>query len=172
MAAHAAGREVVVTGRAIRRVIDIATELGYLDGVPPFREVEELAMLPAGNVVLILSGSQGEPRAALARVAAGEDRRINLGRGDTMVFSARTIPGNERPVIDIMNKLTAAGVRIITDRERLVHASGHPRAGELKSLYGWLRPEILVPVHGEASHLAAQTELGRDAGIKTMLPAE
>ncbi len=171
LAAQAAGREVVVTGRAIRRVIDIATELGYLAGAPPFREVEELASLPAGNVVLILSGSQGESRAALARAAAGEDRRIRLSRGDTMVFSARTIPGNERPVIDIVNKLTAAGVRIITDRERLVHASGHPRADELKSLYGWLRPKILVPVHGEASHLAAQTQLGREFGIETVLGA-
>lgn len=171
LAAQAAGREVVVTGRAIRRVIDIATELGYLAGVPPFREVEDLAWLPADNVVLILSGSQGEPRAAMARVAAGEDRRIQLGRGDTMVFSARTIPGNERAVIDIVNRLTANGVTIVTDRERLVHASGHPRAGELNSLYRWIRPKILVPVHGEASHLAAQAELGREAGIETVLAA-
>ncbi len=171
LAARAAGREVVATGRAIRRVIEVATELGYLEGTPPFREVEELDRLPAGNVVLILSGSQGEARAALARVAAGEDRRVRLGPGDVMVFSSRTIPGNERPVIDIVNQLTKAGVTVVTDRERLVHTSGHPRRGELRSLYSWLRPEILVPVHGEAAHLAAQTALGREAGIGTVLDA-
>jgi ribonuclease J len=171
LAAREAGREIVVTGRAIRGVIEVATELGYLEGTPPFREIDELASLPAGNVVLILSGSQGEARAALARVAAGEDRRVRLGPGDTMVFSSRTIPGNERAVIDIVNQLTRAGVTVVTDRERLVHTSGHPRRSELKALYGWLQPQILVPVHGEALHLAAQTALGREVGIDTVLDA-
>ncbi len=171
LAARAAGREVIVTGRAIRRVIDVATELGYLAGAPPFREVEDLAHLPAANSVLIMSGSQGEPRAALARVARGEDRRVKLRPGDIMVFSSRTIPGNERPVIDIINRLVRSGVKVITDRDRLVHASGHPRRDELMDLYAWIKPEVLVPVHGEAVHLAAQAELGRKAGIGTVLNA-
>jgi ribonuclease J len=171
MAARAAGREVVASGRAIRRVIDVATELGYLDGAPPFREIDDLEHLPAANVVLILSGSQGETRAALARVASGEDRRVKLGQGDTMVFSSKPIPGNERAVIDIINQLVAAGVKVVTDHDRTVHASGHPRRGELTELYSWLKPGILLPVHGEAVHLAAQRELGRAAGIPTILEA-
>jgi ribonuclease J len=171
MAARDAGREVVASGRAIRRVVDVATELGYLDGAPPFREIDELAHLPAGNVVIILSGSQGEARAALARVAAGEDRRVRLGPGDVVVFSSRAIPGNERAVFNIINRLVQAGVRVITDHDRLVHASGHPRRDELRDLYGWVRPEVLVPVHGEPLHLKLQSDLGRSAGIKTILDA-
>lgn len=169
MAAKAADREVVVSGRAIRRVIDVATELGYLKGAPPFRDIEELDHLPSRHVVMILSGSQGEPRAALARAASGEDRRIALGHGDTMVFSSRAIPGNERAIQDIANKLIRAGVRVVTDRDRMIHASGHPRRDELLDLYNWVRPQILVPVHGEAVHLAEQTKLARDAGIGTVL---
>lgn len=169
MAAAAAGREVVAVGRAIRRVIDVASELGYMEGAPPFREADTLNYLPAGNIVLILSGSQGEPRAALARVAAGEDRLVRLGPGDIAVFSSRTIPGNERPVLDIQNRLVDAGVTVITDRDRLVHVSGHPRRDELTAMYRWVRPQILVPVHGEAAHLAAQAELGRSHGIPLVL---
>lgn len=171
LAAREAGREVVVSGRAIRRVIDVATELGMLEGTPPFREAEELEHLPARHTALILSGSQGEPRAALARVASGEERRIRLGAGDTMVFSSRTIPGNDRAVIDIVNRLVARGVRVMTDQDRLVHASGHPRRDEMRDLYSWLRPQVLVPVHGEPLHLAAHRELGRAAGIATILDA-
>jgi ribonuclease J len=170
-AAMAAGREVVVSGRAIRRVIDVASELGYLDGLPSFRDIDDLEHLPAQNVVLILSGSQGEARAALARVAAGEDRRVRLGPGDLVVFSSRPIPGNERDVIDIINRLVAFGVAVITDRDRLVHASGHPRRDELRDLYAWVRPDMLVPVHGEPLHLAAQRTLAIAAGIATVLDA-
>ncbi|MHA1559461.1 MAG: ribonuclease J [Alphaproteobacteria bacterium] len=171
MAAKAADREVVASGRAIRRVVDVATELGYLKGAPPFREIDELDRLPARHVVMILSGSQGETRAALARAAGGEDRRVRLGQGDVMVFSSRTIPGNERAVQRITNQLIRAGVKIVTDRERVIHASGHPGQDELLDLYRWVRPEILVPVHGEALHLAEQADLARSAGIGTVLDA-
>jgi ribonuclease J len=170
-AAMEAGREVVVSGRAIRRVVDVASELGYLDGLPPFRNIDDLERLPAQNVVLILSGSQGEARAAMARVAAGEDRRVRLGQGDIVVFSSRPIPGNERDVIDIINRLVAFGVTVINDQDRPVHASGHPRRDELRDLYAWVRPEVLVPVHGEPVHLAAQRTLGIEAGIATVLDA-
>ena len=134
MAAAASGREIIATGRSIRRVIEVATELGYLADAPPFREADILPSLPARNAAIILSGSQGEPRAALNRVAAGEDRHVKLGPGDTMVFSSRTIPGNERPVIDIVNRLVGLGVTIVTDHDRIVHASGHPRRDELVDL--------------------------------------
>lgn len=171
LAAAANDRELVVTGRSIRRVIDVASELGMLEGTPPFRDIEELDRLPARHTAMILSGSQGEPRAALARVARGEERRIKLGKGDTLVFSSRTIPGNERAILDITNALVARGVRIVTDRDRLVHASGHPRRDELRELYAWTRPHMLVPVHGEAVHLAAQRELGREMGVDKVLEA-
>lgn len=171
MAAKAADREVVASGRAIRRVIEVATELGYLKGAPPFREIDELDHLPARHVVMILSGSQGETRAALARAAGGDDRRVRLGQGDIMVFSSRTIPGNERAVKRITNQLIRAGVKIVTDQERVIHASGHPRRDELLDLYGWIRPKILIPVHGEALHLAKQTDLAKSAGIRTVLDA-
>ena len=168
IAAREAGREVVASGRAIRRVVVVATELGYLADAPHFREIDELEHLPAANVVLILSGSQGEARAALARIASGEDHRVKLGLGDIMVFSSKPIPGNERPVINIINQLVRSGVRVITDQDRRVHASGHPRRDELRELYNWVRPQILIPVHGEAVHLAAQRELGRSERIATV----
>jgi ribonuclease J len=171
LAARAADREVVVIGRALRRVIDVGVELGYLADLPPFREPEILSHLPAEHVVLILSGSQGEPRAALMRVADGEDRHATLAPGDIVVFSSRAIPGNERPIIDIINKLVRAGVAVITDRDRLVHVSGHPRRGELAELYRLLTPRIAIPVHGEAVHLAAHAELARTLGVPSVVRA-
>ena len=113
----------------------------------------------------LVTGSQGEPRAALARVATEEHRNFVLDRGDTLVFSSRAIPGNEVAINRIVNSLIARGVRVITDRDRLVHVSGHPRRDELREMYGWIKPAIAVPVHGEAMHLAAHAELAVDMGV-------
>jgi ribonuclease J len=165
LGARAAGREVVVIGRAIRRMLDVAGELGMLEGLPPFLEEEAYQHLPRNRVVALVTGSQGEPRAALARIASEEHRNVALERGDTLVFSSRTIPGNEVAVNRIMNTLVARGVRIVTDRERLVHVSGHPRRDEMREMYGWIKPAIAVPVHGEAMHLAAHAELAADMGV-------
>jgi ribonuclease J len=169
LAAAEAGRDIVVVGRAMRRIIEVASELNMLDGLPPFLGEDAYAHLPRNRVVGLFSGSQGEPRAALARAALDSHPRIDLTHGDTVVFSARAIPGNELEINHIINALTARGIRVITDAERLVHVSGHPRRGELREMYGWLKPRIAVPVHGEAMHLAAHADLARELGVKTVL---
>ena len=169
LAARAAGRDVVVVGRAMRRVIDVAAELGMLDDMPPFLTDEAYAYLPRDKVVVLLTGSQGEQRAVLARVAFDDHPRIELTEGDIVVFSARAIPGNEYDIIRIMNALAERGIRVVTDRDRLVHTSGHPRRDEMRDLYGWLKPRIAIPVHGEPIHLAAHADLAREIGVETVL---
>ena len=135
LAAHGAGRHIVVAGRAMRRMIGVAGDLGMLDDMPEILGEEAFGSLPRDKVVLLLTGSQGEPRAALARVARDDHPRIDLVAGDTFVFSARAIPGNERTILDIMNALTRRGVKIVTDGERPVHVSGHPRRDEMRAVY-------------------------------------
>lgn len=165
-AAHANGREVVLVGRAMERVITVAREQGLLNGLPAFRSVEAYGYLPRDKVVAILTGSQGEPRAALARIADDDHPEIALSPGDTVIFSSRTIPGNERAVNRIINALILDGVEVVTDRNALIHVSGHPRRGEMEQMYGWLRPEISVPVHGEPLHLSEHADLARRMGVK------
>ncbi len=168
-AAHANGREVVLVGRAMERVITVAREQGLLNGLPAFRSVEAYGYLPRDKVVAILTGSQGEPRAALARIADDDHPEIALSPGDTVIFSSRTIPGNERAVNRIINALILDGVEVITDRNALIHVSGHPRRGEMEQMYGWLRPEIAVPVHGEPLHLSEHADLARRMGVKQVV---
>ena len=126
-AAFANGREVVAIGRAMDRVIQVAGERGYFDGLPPFRSSDTYGYLPRDKVVALLTGSQGEPRAALARVAEDQHPDITLASGDTVILSSRTIPGNEKPVGRIVNNLIRQGIQVITDRTHMVHVSGHPR---------------------------------------------
>ena len=140
-AAEAAGRSVMLLGRSMKRMCEVAGELGYLDGLPPFVSEEDFASIPRKNLVIILTGSQGESRAALAKIANEEMRGIELNAGDTVVFSSRAIPGNEKPINDIKNKLIDRGIAIITDADQLVHVSGHPRREELKQMYNWGSPE-------------------------------
>lgn len=166
-AAEANGRSVVLIGRALQRAVMVAREVGYLNGVAPFLDMESFSDLPRANVVAIMTGSQGEPRSALARVADGSHPHVSLTKGDTVVFSSRTIPGNERAVGSIMNGLTRMGAEIITDRTHLVHVSGHPRVDELKELYAVVKPRAVIPVHGEAVHLAAHAAIARSLGIAT-----
>jgi ribonuclease J len=137
-----------------------------LDGVPPFRGFDAFHSMPRDRVMVLLTGSQGEPRAALARIANDDHPEVSLDRGDTIIFSSRTIPGNEKAVNRLINSLITAGVQVITDRDRLVHVSGHPRRGELTRMYEWLKPEVVVPVHGEALHLHENAKLARSLGIK------
>lgn len=166
MAAAACGREVVVAGRAMERIINVARELRLLDGVPQFRGIDAYSSLPRDKIVVLLTGSQGEPRAALARIANDDHPDIELDQGDVLIFSSRTIPGNEKPVNRILNEMIRRGVKVITDRTHLVHVSGHPRRGEMMRLYEWLKPELSVPVHGEALHLSEHAALARAQGIK------
>ncbi|WP_284443558.1 ribonuclease J [Brucella suis] len=165
-AARDAGRQVLVVGRSMKRAISVATELGYMEGLPEYLSEEDYGYIPRENVVMILTGSQGEPRAALAKLARDEMRSLALTAGDTVIYSSRAIPGNEKAILDIKNRLIDRGIKIIGDEDTLVHVSGHPRRSELRRMYSWVRPQILVPVHGEAAHLVAQGSLGAMEGIE------
>ena len=170
-AAAKAGRQVVSSGRAVQRIVGIARELGMLEGLPEILDQDQYGYIPREHCVLICTGSQGEPRAAIARIAAGEHPVIDLSPGDIVIFSSWAIPGNERAVIDIQNQLVDRGVRVITNRDALVHVSGHPRRHELRQLYEWTKPNLLVPVHGEPTHLEAQAQMGRELGIPKVISA-
>ena len=168
-AAAAAGREVVVVGRAMARVEQVARETGYLDGIADFRSVEAYGYLPRDKVVALCTGSQGEPRAAIARISEDQHPEVTLSRGDMVIFSSRTIPGNEKAVGKLINGLVRQGIEVITDRTHLVHVSGHPRRTEMAELYQWVRPRIAIPVHGEALHLSEHAKLARGAGVSEVI---
>jgi ribonuclease J len=168
-AAAAAGREVVVVGRAMARVEQVARETGYLDGIADFRSVEAYGYLPRDKVVALCTGSQGEPRAAIARISEDQHPEVTLSQGDMVIFSSRTIPGNEKAVGKLINGLVRQGIEVITDRTHLVHVSGHPRRTEMAELYQWVRPRIAIPVHGEALHLAEHAKLARGAGVSEVI---
>ncbi|NVN86329.1 MAG: ribonuclease J [Rhodopseudomonas sp.] len=169
-AAKACGREVVVVGRAMERVVQVARETGYLDGVQAFRGADLYGHFPPDKVVALCTGSQGEPRAALSRIANDDHPQVTLNKGDCVIFSSRTIPGNEKSVGGIINGLINQGIEVITDRTHLVHVSGHPRRDELREMISWVRPQLLIPVHGEALHLFEHAKLARAAGVpKTLI---
>jgi ribonuclease J len=170
-AAAKAGRQVVMSGRALHRISGIARELGMLEGIQPFLDQDAFKTLPRDKVVVLCTGSQGEPRAAIARISRGEHPAIDLNAGDRVIFSSWAIPGNEREVIDIQNAFIDRGLEVITQSEALVHTTGHPRREELKRLYDWVKPAVLVPVHGEPAHLEAQAALGRQHGIPSVVHA-
>ena len=166
LAAAQNGRTVVVVGRAMERVSQVARQNGYLDGVPDFLPANSFANLPREKMVLLATGSQGEPRGAMARIADEEHPHVKLAKGDTVIFSARPIPGNEREIGGIINKLVRQGFRVLTDRDALVHVSGHPRRDEVRRLYEWLRPKLAIPAHGEALHLYTHAEFARQQGVE------
>ncbi|MBV9239266.1 MAG: ribonuclease J [Xanthobacteraceae bacterium] len=168
-AARAADRDVVVVGRAMDRVVQVARETGYLDGVQDFLSAESYGYLPPDKVVALCTGSQGEPRAALSRIARDEHPEVTLAKGDRVIFSARPIPGNEKAIAGVINGLVRQGVEVITDRTHLVHVSGHPRRDEMADMYRWVRPQIALPVHGEALHLNEHAKLARAAGVKDVI---
>lgn len=171
-AAAANDRQVVVMGRSLWRVIEVGRELGMFSDLPEFLDQDSYGYLPREKVVALMTGSQGEPRAALARIASGDHRDVDLSPGDLVMFSARAIPGNERAIGAVMNALAKKGVEILTDRDALIHASGHPRQDELADLYRLLRPQLLIPVHGEPMHLAAHGRFARRQGVPRTLVIE
>ena len=164
-AARDTGRQVLVLGRSLKRMISVAGELGYMEGIPAFIAEEDYGFIPRENLVVICTGSQGESRAALAKLARDEMKTVALSPGDIVVFSSRTIPGNEKAILEIKNQLIDQGIKIIEDGDALVHVSGHPRRNELRKMYEWTRPRIGIPVHGEAAHLVAQGALMAQSGI-------
>ena len=158
------GRQLCVAGRSLDRIIEVAQDNGYLEDFPQPVDFDAAMRLPRGEVLILATGGQGEPRAALARVAEG-NHPIELVAGDVVLFSSRQIPGNELAIGLVQNRLAARGIAMVTDRQSEIHVSGHPGRPELEALYGWLRPEILVPVHGEMRHLQEQARLGLATGI-------
>ena len=171
-AAAANGRSTALVGRSLRRMDDIARQCGYLADIPAFVSEQHAGYLPRSGAAMICTGSQGEPRAALARIASGSHPHVALEGGDTLVFSSRTIPGNERSVARLQDRLLRMGVEIVTSKDAFVHVSGHPGRGELRRMYEWIRPKAAVPVHGELHHLRAHAELARECGVGTVAEIE
>lgn len=167
-AAKACGRNVAVIGRSLHRMIGAARACGYLKDVGDFVAEEDIGLLPADRIVMIVTGSQGETRAQLARIARGDHAGVSLGKGDTVIYSSRAIPGNERNIIDVNNHLAAAGVEILHPGKvgETIHVSGHPAQDEIRDMFRWVRPEAVVAVHGERTMIEAQAALARESGIK------
>jgi ribonuclease J len=169
MAAEANGRRVCLVGRSMHRMTSAAKAVGLLQSCAPFVEEEEAGYFPNDKIAFVCTGSQGEPRAALSRIASGDHRNVSLGEGDAVIFSSRVIPGNERGIYELMNRLALRGVKIITERDRHVHVSGHPCRDELKQMYEWAKPRVAIPVHGEARHLIEHADYARQLGVKQAL---
>ncbi|WP_370188110.1 ribonuclease J [Qipengyuania sp.] len=162
--ARETGRQVCVAGRSLDRIIEVAQDNGYLEDFPEPVDFDTAMGLPRGELLILATGGQGEPRAALSRISE-ENHPLELVRGDVVLFSSRQIPGNEIAIGAVQNRLAARGITMVTDRQSMIHVSGHPGRPELEALYGWLRPDILLPVHGEMRHMQEQARLGEACGI-------
>jgi ribonuclease J len=166
LAARAAGREVALFGRSLRNAEAAARECGYMREIPPFLSEDEASDVPDSKLVIVCTGSQGEPRSAMAKIAADTHPNISLGEGDTVIFSSRMIPGNERAILRIQDELSRAGVEVMTAEDHMVHCSGHPARDELKRLYQLVKPKIAVPVHGEWRHMNEHANLAEKLGAE------
>ena len=166
-AAKASGRSTCIMGRSLHRMVGSAKENGYLLDIDQFVTEDDLGFIPTDNVVMIVTGSQGEPMAALARMARGEWPNMKLGRADTVIFSSRAIPGNEKEINEVKNNLTSAGIKIIDpdNTKYTIHVSGHPYADEVRDMISWIRPQTVIPVHGERVMLEAQAQIARDLNV-------
>ncbi len=162
--ARETGRKLCIAGRSLHRMMTVAQANGYLKTMPDMVDMEAVDGCRRNEVLVIATGGQGEPRAALGRIAEG-NHPIKLDEGDTVIFSSRQIPGNEVAIGKVMNQLARRNIRMVTEKQAHVHVSGHPARPELAALYGWLRPEILVPVHGERRHMAEQARFGLETGV-------
>ena len=162
-------RSVCLLGRSMLRIVDVAREVGLLPDDLSFVDPKEAGYLPREHVLYLCTGSQGEPRAALARIARDDHADLVLSEGDTVIFSSKVIPGNEREIFNLQNELVELGVHIITEKDAFIHVSGHPCREELRTMYGWARPEIAIPVHGEARHLEEHAAFALSLGAKSAL---
>ena len=168
-AAEANGRRVCLVGRSMHRMTQAAKSVGLLADVQDFVDEEEAGYFPPEKILYLCTGSQGEPRAALSRIAEGSHRNVTLGQGDAVLFSSRIIPGNERGIFDLMNKLAGRGVKIVTEKDRHIHVSGHPCRDELRQMYAWAKPKVAIPVHGELRHLQEHAEFARSLQVPQAL---
>ena len=164
-AARTHGREIALVGRAMQKMVQAARDNGYLTDFPRTLDEADAAELPARHVLYLCTGSQGEPRAALSRIAAGDHPNVSLGPGDAVIFSSRIIPGNELGIYELHNKLAALGVEILSADDHFVHVSGHPARDELAQMYRWTRPQVAVPVHGELRHMTEHARLARSLQV-------
>jgi ribonuclease J len=164
-AARAHGRHVALVGRSMHRIVNAAKETGYLKDFPRLLDEAEAANLPPSKVLYLCTGSQGESRAALSRIAAGDHPSVSLSKGDAVIFSSRIIPGNDIAIHELHNKLSALGVEVLTVEDHFVHVSGHPAREELSEMYRWTRPQVCVPVHGEVRHMAEHARLARSLQV-------
>ena len=171
-AAAETGRSPVLVGRALHRVVEAARSCGYLKDWPDMPGEGEVNLLPPESVLLVCTGSQGEPRSALARIAAGTHHKVALEAGDTVMFSSREIPGNEVAIGKVQDNLVRRGVKVITERDAPIHVSGHPGREEMAEMYQLIRPAIAVPVHGTPRHLRAHAELARDCQVEQVVIPE
>ena len=163
--ARATGRHLVLAGRSLERIVEVARAAGYLRDLPPLLSLEAAATARPDSLLIASTGTQGEPQAALARMAEGTHPQIRLEPGDLVVYSSKQIPGNELAIGRVQNALAARGVEIVTDRQAHVHVSGHPGRPELEAMYGWIRPRIAIPVHGERRHMEEHARLARACGV-------
>jgi len=164
-AAREHGREIALVGYSMHKIVGAARESGYLGDFPRVIDEADAAQLPARRVLYLCTGSQGEPRAALSRIAAGQHPNVSLGRGDAVIFSSRIIPGNELGIFELQNNLAALGVEVLTEQDHFVHVSGHPCRDELAEMYRWTRPKVAVPVHGELRHMSEHARLAKSLQV-------
>ena len=170
--AEATDRHIALVGRSLWRIVGAARETGYLDRDLPFMSDREAGWLPRDRTLLVCTGSQGEPRAALTRIAKNAHPHISLEKGDSCIFSSRIIPGNEKPISRLHDDLLRMGVDVLTERDHFVHVSGHPCRDELVRMYQWVRPRLAIPVHGERRHMVAHAELARSCQVPETILAE
>jgi ribonuclease J len=171
-AARQNGRQVALVGRAMHKITEAARKAGYLRDFPALLSEEDAAKLPPHRVLYLCTGSQGEPRAALARIAENNHPFVSLSKGDAVIFSSRVIPGNDIAIHELHNKLSLLGVEVLSADDHFVHVSGHPCRDELAEMYRWTRPQIAIPVHGEARHLAEHARLARSLQVpQAIVPA-
>ncbi|GAA6157178.1 ribonuclease J [Pyruvatibacter sp. HU-CL02332] len=168
-AAAANDRSTVLVGRSMHKITAAARETGYLKGIPLPVAEDDAGYLPPDNVLYLCTGSQGEARAALSRIADDSHRHISLSEGDTVIFSSKIIPGNELPIFELHNRLSERGIDVLTEKDHDVHVSGHPCRDELTMMYQWIRPELSIPVHGEPRHLLAHAELAEELQVPEQL---
>tara|TARA_B100000768_G_scaffold21940_1_gene19509 strand:+ start:295 stop:1947 length:1653 start_codon:yes stop_codon:yes gene_type:complete len=162
-------RSVLVVGRALLRAIDAAKEVGYLDNLPEFVNIKDIGLIPSVNVLIICTGSQGEPTSALSRISRGTDKYILVNQGDTVIFSSRQIPGNENAISKVQNRFFENGVNVITDEDKNIHVSGHPSRDELVEMYSYIKPNISIPVHGTREHIDAHAKLAMECQVPNVI---
>ena len=162
-------RSVLVVGRALLRAIDAAKEVGYLKNIPELLSLKDFNLIPRTNVLIISTGSQGEPNSALSRISKDNDKFIKLIKGDTVIFSSRKIPGNENAILKVQNRFLERGINIVTDDDKNVHVSGHPSRDELIEMYSFIKPKISIPVHGTREHIEAHSDLANNCQVPLVI---